>query len=91
MRLRKYPNPRHLVMLCKVCETKSLTHAAKVLHSTQPTISFALDKLERVFGVSLRNKELAKQTGELHLTPAAFAIAKRAKSALCLLDEMMHG
>ena len=44
---------RHLRIYVTVCETGSMTAAAKKLYIAQPSISLAVSEMERYYGVRL--------------------------------------
>ncbi|MFF5206450.1 LysR family transcriptional regulator [Streptosporangium sp. NPDC000396] len=78
---------RHLRVLCAISDTGSLTRAATLLGTTQPALSAQLQRVERVIGGRLfeRDRHGARPTplGEFVLT--------RARTVLSGMDELLAG
>lgn len=75
-------NLRHLKVFLAVVETSSVTKAAAICHISQPAVTQAISKVERVFGTAL-----FKRTPQgLFTTVAGDALARRVRRAFRYLD-----
>ncbi|MDH7795820.1 MULTISPECIES: LysR family transcriptional regulator [unclassified Beijerinckia] len=75
---------RHLRVLALLLEVRSLTRAAQILDTTQPTVSKALTKLRAHFGDPL----FVRVGLAMHPTPRALDLAKPLKDLLTTSDVM---
>ncbi len=78
----KYVSLRHLTIFIKVCEEKSMTGAAAVLHMTQPSVSQAIHEIESVYGTAL----FERLNRRLYITPAGTTLLSYA----CRIVSLMH-
>ncbi len=69
---------RALECLVAVADSGSITHAARLLHSSQPAVSHQLSTLERVTGTTL----LRREPRGVRLTPAGRAAVADARRAI---------
>ncbi|AVX31415.1 DNA-binding transcriptional regulator, LysR family [Carboxydocella thermautotrophica] len=74
---------RHLRIFLAVCETGSMTAAAKQLHMTQPPVSQAIVELERYYGIKLFERIGRK----IYLTKAGEELYSYASHILSLSNE----
>ncbi|SFH32624.1 DNA-binding transcriptional regulator, LysR family [Palleronia marisminoris] len=78
-------NLRHLRLFLAVAETRSLTRASARLHVSQPAVTQAIRKLERVSGGML-----FERTGAgFFVTPRGEALAARLSRAFAILDPVL--
>ena len=73
---------RHLRVFLAVAQHGSLTHAAEQCHVSQPAVTQATGKLERLAGTAL----FRRTPQGVFLTPAGAAFAERVRRAFALLD-----
>ena len=76
---------KQLKYLIEVANTKNLSHAARNLYVTQPTLSLAMKKLEEEFQVALFNQE----TNNYMLTQAGQYLYTKGSDLVQNFDEMM--
>lgn len=82
-----------LYYFCEVCRTGSVTKAAEALHITQPSISSAIQSLEKSYGVALfhRDKRHLSLTAEgEQLFEAAGKLLEQAEALETELYKMSH-
>ncbi|WP_104056413.1 MULTISPECIES: LysR family transcriptional regulator [unclassified Arthrobacter] len=70
-----------------VYETRSVTHAAEQLFVSQPSVSYALKRLRKIFG----NELFIRSGQEMVPTAAAERIYPRLRGSLETIDEIMQG
>uniref|UniRef100_UPI0018EF23CA LysR family transcriptional regulator n=1 Tax=Paracoccus binzhouensis TaxID=2796149 RepID=UPI0018EF23CA len=75
-------NLRHLRLLLAVAETGSITRAAARCHVSQPAVTQAIAKLERLAGQAL----FVRRSPGLFATPAGEALVLRLRRAFGRLD-----
>ncbi|MDF2886223.1 MAG: LysR family transcriptional regulator [Lacrimispora sp.] len=79
---------RHLRIFLTVCEcNNSITRAAKKLYMTQPSVSVAIQELEKYYGIVLFDRISRR----LYLTEAGRQFLEYAKRIFALLDDMEKG
>ncbi|MER5319865.1 LysR family transcriptional regulator [Streptosporangium roseum] len=78
---------RHLRVLCAISDTGSLTRAATLLGTTQPALSAQLQRIERIIGGRLfeRDRHGARPT------PLGDFVLARARTVLSGMDELLLG
>ena len=77
-------NIRHLRIFLTVCESGSMTQAAKQLYISQPSISLAISELEDYYGILLFDRISQR----LYITQAGEKFRQYAQHVIQLLDEM---
>ncbi len=84
----RYSNidPRALLAFNAVCETGSITGAARALHLSQPSISNTIALLERNLGTRLFERGRAG----IELTQEGLALQRRAEALATLLEEAVR-
>lgn len=75
-------NLRHLRVYLMLAETGSVTRAAEACHITQPAVTQATSKLERLAGTAL----FRRTSQGMFLTEAGEMLAKRVRRAFAILD-----
>lgn len=78
-------NLRHLRLLLAVAETGSMSRAAARCHVTQPAVTQAITKLERLAGQAL----FIRRSAGMFATPAGEALVVRLRRAFDRLDTVM--
>ncbi len=79
---------RHLRIFLTVCEcNNSITRAAKKLYMTQPSVSVAIQELEKYYGIILFDRISRR----LYLTEAGRQFLEYAQRIFALLDDMEKG
>lgn len=79
---------RHLRIFLTVCEcNNSITKAAKKLYMTQPSVSVAIQELEKYYGIILFDRISRR----LYLTEAGRQFLEYAQRIFALLDDMEKG
>lgn len=78
---------RHLRIYVTVCETGSMTAAAKKLYIAQPSISLAVSEMERYYGVRLFDRISRR----LYMTDSGRQTLEYARHIIALFDEMEQG
>lgn len=78
---------RHLRIFVTVCETGSMTAAAKKLYIAQPSISLAVSEMEEYYGVRLFDRISRR----LYLTDSGRQALEYARHITSLFDEMEQG
>ena len=76
-------NPRHLKIFLVVYEHRNMTHAARTLYLSQPSVSQVISELEDHYHVRL----FERMNRRLFPTPAGEQLAVRAREILALLDQ----
>lgn len=76
-------NPRHLKIFLVVYEHRNMTHAARALYLSQPSVSQVISELEEHYHVRL----FERMNRRLFPTPAGEQLAVRAREILSLLDQ----
>ena len=74
---------RHLRIYVTVCETGSMTAAAKKLYIAQPSISLAVSEMERYYGVRLFDRISRR----LYMTDSGRQTLEYARHIIALFDE----
>ena len=74
---------RVLRYFLKVAQEESITHAAELLHITQPTLSRQLAQLEEELGVRL----LERGKRRISLTEQGLLLQRRAEEIVSLADK----
>lgn len=77
---------RHLKIFVNVCEAKTVTKAAEILHLAQPSISLAIRELEEYYGIQLFDRIHRK----LYLSERGKQFLDYARHILTLYDDMEH-
>ncbi len=78
---------RHLRIFLTVCETGSMTEAARRLFTAQPSVSLAVREMEEYYGVRLFDRISKK----LYLTETGKRLLQYARHIISLFDEMEQG
>lgn len=78
-------NLRHLRLLLAVAETGSMSRAAALCHVTQPAVTQAITKLERLVGQAL----FIRSSSGMFTTPAGQALVMRLRRAFDRLDPVL--
>lgn len=78
---------RHLRIFLTVCQSGSMTEAAKRLFIAQPSVSLAVRELEEYYGVRLFDRISKK----LYLTETGKRLLQYARHIISLFDEMEQG
>src|ERR1700759_2713896 len=78
-------NLRHLRVFLAVADGGALMRAAEAFHGSQPAVTQAMAKLEKLAGQPLFTRS---PTG-IYLTPAGEALAARVRRAFALLDPVL--
>ncbi len=76
-------NIRHLKIFLTVCETESITQAAKALYMAQPSVSQAIMELEKYYGVRL----FERLNHRLYITAAGKRLCSYARHILNLSEQ----
>ncbi len=76
-------NFRHLSIFLSVCETGSMTRAARQLYLAQPTVSQVISDLEKYYGARL----FERLNQRLYLTPAGERLRSYARHILNLSEQ----
>jgi LysR family transcriptional regulator, transcriptional activator of the cysJI operon len=74
---------RHFKIFLTVCETGNMTHAARELYITQPSVSQSIAELENYYGVRL----FERLNHRLYLTPAGERLRSYAQHILNLSEQ----
>ncbi|SFY36168.1 DNA-binding transcriptional regulator, LysR family [Paracoccus pantotrophus] len=78
-------NLRHLRLLLAVAETGSMSRAAALCHVTQPAVTQAITKLERLVGQTL----FIRRSSGMFATPSGQALITRLRRAFDRLDPVL--
>jgi LysR family transcriptional regulator, transcriptional activator of the cysJI operon len=77
-------NLRHFRIFLTVCEAGTMTHAAKILYMTQPSVSQVIAELEKEYAVRL----FERLSHKLHLTTAGERLRSYASHILNLSEQV---
>ena len=77
---------RLLEYFLTIAQEENMTHAAEILHVTQPTLSKQLNKLEDLLGVKLFQRESCRMV----LTEEGYILRDRAKTILGLTEKTFN-
>lgn len=75
---------KHIKIFIAVCDTGSMTAAAKELFIAQPAVSFAIAELEHYYGQKL----FERISNRLYITEAGKALLARGKQIVSMFDSM---
>lgn len=75
---------KHIKIFIAVCDTGSMTAAAKELYIAQPAVSFAIAEMENYYGQKLFDRI----SNRLHITEAGKQFLRYSRKIVSLFDEM---
>ena len=75
---------RHLKIFIAVCDTGSMTAAAKELFIAQPAVSFAIAEMENYYG----HKVFNRVSNRLYITEVGKVLLRHARQIAAQFDDM---